>query len=119
MTVAMLIALVTSAWCAEITLQWDANTESDLAGYNVWYTDDTEPKKYQETVSPDLTEYTVTNLRSGTEYSFHLTAFDTEALESADSNTVQGTTEAVIIPNDNPIVINTKPATVTVTIKVE
>ena len=42
----MLLILLFLAWCTpayalDVTLQWDANTEADLAGYRVYYKTET------------------------------------------------------------------------------
>ena len=91
------------SYAADVSLEWDANTEPDLAGYKIYYdTDSGEP--YEGTgasqgSSPitvpigDLTdsdnpEYTLTGLTDGVTYFFVVTAYDTEDLESDYSNEV-------------------------------
>ena len=86
---------------AEVTLAWDANTETDLMGYKIYY--DTSPgDPYDGTdadqgISPiivhvgDLEErdnprFTLTGLSDNKDYYFALTAFDNENLESGFSN---------------------------------
>jgi hypothetical protein len=86
---------------AEVTLAWDANTETDLMGYKIYY--DTSPgDPYYGTdadqgISPitvfrtDLKNvenprFTLTGLSDNKDYYFALTAFDTENLESGFSN---------------------------------
>ena len=94
-----LICGVSSA--AEVTLAWDANTETDLMGYKIYY--DTSPgDPYYGTgadqgISPitvlcaDLNDkfnprFTLTGLSDNEYYYFALTAFDNENLESGFSN---------------------------------
>ena len=86
---------------AEVTLAWDANTETDLMGYKIHY--DTSPgNPYYGTdadqgMSPiivflnDLDDlhnpkFTLTGLGDSGDYYFALTAFDNENLESGFSN---------------------------------
>ena len=86
---------------AEVTLAWDANTESDLMGYKIYY--DTSPgDPYYGTdaaqgISPiivlredlddrDNPRFTLTGLNENEDYYFTLTAFDHENLESGYSN---------------------------------
>jgi len=86
---------------AEVTLAWDANTESDLMGYKIYY--DTSPgdpyygTDAEQGISPitvflnDLHDlhnpkFTLTGLGDSGDYYFALTAFDNENLESDFSN---------------------------------
>jgi uncharacterized membrane protein YgcG len=86
---------------AEVTLAWDANTETDLMGYKIYY--DTSPgdpyygTNADQGISPiivridDLEErnnpkFTLTGLSDNEDYYFALTAFDNENLESGFSN---------------------------------
>ncbi|WP_298737669.1 fibronectin type III domain-containing protein [uncultured Chitinophaga sp.] len=64
-------------------LQWTANTEPDLAGYNV-YQDDAQINK--SIVIPN--EYMVTDLEDNRTYSFKVTAIDTSSNESPKSAAV-------------------------------
>ena len=69
------------------TLSWDANTDPDLAGYNV-YTG-TQPGVYGAPISiGNITNYTVGNLTGGRTYYFSLTAVDTLGNESLPSSEV-------------------------------
>ena len=85
-----------------VTLAWDANTESDLAGYKVYY-GTISGGPYNGTgasagsspivvplsslANRSLPEYSVNNLPNATYY-FVLTAYDSEGLESGYSNQV-------------------------------
>jgi len=82
----------------DITLEWDANTEPDLAGYKVYYDTDPNPPynpdktDYAEEGSPpvrvgkDITKITLHGLTSEKDYYFSITAINTSGLESAESN---------------------------------
>ena len=90
-----LFALNAHAATLNLKATWTPNTESDMAGYNLYRTDGTRTK-VNATLIPFLTGTTPTNTYSfsitvadsttGT-LSFILTAVDTSANESGDSNT--------------------------------
>ncbi len=71
-----------------IIIAWDANTEPDLAGYNVYHSvnGDTDFSRIAET-SSDSTSFTVIGLTPGIN-SLAVTAFDTSDNESGFSNVV-------------------------------
>lgn len=77
----------------DVTLQCDANIESDLAGYKLYYGNesgvygDSIPFPLSELTDTSNPEFTTPVLPSGTYY-FALTAYDTEGLESGYSNEV-------------------------------
>ena len=102
----LLIFFVSPGYALDIKLQWDANSETNLAGYNIYYDLDTgtpyEGTDAQEGDSPvdmsldmdenpdpDIVEYTLHNLPDGTYY-FAVTAYNDEVppLESDYSNEV-------------------------------
>ncbi len=71
------------------TLTWNANTESDLAGYKVYRA--TASGAYGApiaTLQGNVTSYVATGLQSGTTYYFVVTAYDLAGNESAHSNEV-------------------------------
>ena len=64
----------------EVTLQWDANRELNVVGYQIHY--GTSPGQYQESIDVGkVTKYTVTGLRSGTYY-FSVKAYNSSSQES-------------------------------------
>ena len=92
---------------AEVTLAWDANSDPNLAGYNLYYKTDAGGAPYNGTgavegASPitihlaDLANsespaFTLTGLSDGKVYYFSLTAFNSDGLESDYSNEVSAT----------------------------
>ena len=105
--------LYSSAYSAEVTLQWDPNTEPDLAGYKIYY-DTNSGAPYDGTAAdqgsspvvvaiedltdPDQPEYTITGLTGSRDYFFAVTAFDNEtpSLESDYSDEVTITTYTIV-----------------------
>ncbi|GEM_PF-382678 len=84
--------LKTLAWAGTATLSWDPNTESDLAGYKVYF--GTVSSTYTQSVDVGLTttpatpQYIVNNLIEGNTYFFAVKAYDTSGNESGYSNEV-------------------------------
>jgi Putative binding domain, N-terminal len=79
-----------TAQAVAVTLEWDANSESNLAGYKVYY--GFLSRSYS--VSIDVgktTSHTVTGLQVGVPYYFAATAYDTSYQESGYSNEVSTT----------------------------
>jgi len=74
-----------NSFAAEITLAWDANTEPDLAGYNIYY--GTVSGEYGDPVDvKNFTEVTLTGFDEGKTYYFVATAYDEDENESAYSD---------------------------------
>jgi fibronectin type 3 domain-containing protein len=72
---------------AQVTLEWDANTEPDLDGYKLYY--GTSGGIYDFVVDAgDSTTCTVINLTPGETYYFAATAYNTAGAESAFSNEI-------------------------------
>ncbi|HEN21171.1 MAG TPA: fibronectin type III domain-containing protein [Desulfobacteraceae bacterium] len=92
----LIICLHLSCYAAEITVQWDPNTEPDLEGYVVYYKTGSsgEPYDYFDTVpvaelnDPHAPEYTIIDLDYDEDYFIAVTAYDSEGLESDYSNEV-------------------------------
>ena len=85
-----LLALAFTAFAADVKLQWDANTESDLAGYRLYQKADSAvpPFVKVQDIPKGTQSATVTGLDSTHSYSFAVTAYNTAGLESAYSNIV-------------------------------
>ncbi len=80
------MGLVTPALAMDVTLEWDANTESNLAGYKLHW--GTQAGSYSSSTDVgNVTVYTLT-LGNGAEYYIAATAYDTDNLESDYSNEV-------------------------------
>jgi hypothetical protein len=72
-----------------ISLAWDANTESDLAGYKIYY--GTASRSYGASVNVgNVTSYELAGLTPGQVYYISVTAYDTANYESGYSNEVSG-----------------------------
>ena len=82
-----LMALPQPSHAEDVSLAWDANVETDLAGYKVYW--GTASRTYGTPVTIGLiTTYTVTGLPPGHTYYFAVTAFNDSGLESGYSNEV-------------------------------
>lgn len=82
--------LTATAGDGQVTLNWTANTESDLDHYNV-YRGTTNGGPYTLIVSQGGTSFTDTGLTNGTTYYYVVTAVDTTGNESTDSNQASAT----------------------------
>jgi hypothetical protein len=96
------LLLQQSVWAKDVTLAWDANKETNLAGYIVYYktghSGDRIKQNYtnkieitlaqDENPDPNVVEFTVKNLADNENYVFVVTAFDnqTPCNESDTSN---------------------------------
>ena len=94
--------MVTSTKAETAILNWDKNTESDLAGYRV-YQRVLPSVNFQLIFSgmpsvPNDPEYIVTGLQPGTTYNYVVTAFDQAGNEGAASNEVSKTTSGTPPP---------------------
>src|SRR5574341_203682 len=98
---AIILTIVCSpaVFAADAILSWSPNTETNLAGYRVYY--GTSSRSYPNVIDVGLvTTYTVTGLGSGT-YFLALTAYNTAGAESEFSSEVSKT-----IPDTQPPVIS-------------
>lgn len=81
----------------DLTLSWDQNPETDIAGYRVHW--GTTSGHYTETRDVgNFTTYKVTGLAQGTTYYFVVTAYNTIGLESLPSEEVSYTTSSAPSP---------------------
>jgi len=79
-----------ASWAASVTLRWQANSEPDIAGYNLYY--GTASRAYGPPLpASKATSYTVDNLVEGRTYYFALTALDTSGNESGYSSEISAT----------------------------
>lgn len=84
---AFLVAVPSLARAQSVTLAWDANTESDLAGYKLAY--GTASKSYSKEIDVGKqTTYTVSGLDTTKDTYFAVRAYSTSGLHSAYSNEV-------------------------------
>ncbi len=83
----VLLGIITpSLNAADVILAWSSNSESDLAGYRVYY--GTSPGVYGTSMTiGNQTTFTIAGLAAGTYY-FAVTAYNTSGLESGFSNEV-------------------------------
>jgi hypothetical protein len=86
----LVLASVSAASAAQVTLAWDPNTESDLAGYRIHY--GTGSGSYSVSLDVhNVTTYTITGLIDGQTYYFAATAYNASGNSSGFSNEVRFT----------------------------
>ncbi len=92
LTLILAFGLVSSVLAADVTLQWDANSEPDLAGYYVYQADRIGDKTTAWVkITPDvilLPTFVVTGLDDAN-YAWMVTAIDSSGNESFVSNMVE------------------------------
>jgi len=94
-----------TCFAASVQLQWDPNTEADLAGYKVYYAVDN--STLTSSIPVDVHNQpvvTVSGLDPGASYSFAVTAYNSAGLESTFSNIV------TIAEQSPPTVVITAPS---------
>jgi hypothetical protein len=103
----ILIAVILSLICfapadaADLNLAWDANTESDLAGYRVYY--GTASREYGDPIDVgNTTSFRLEGLLEGVVYYIATTAYDTAGNESGYSNEVSWTKNTPPTANAGP-----------------
>ncbi|KKM18741.1 hypothetical protein LCGC14_1662690 [marine sediment metagenome] len=97
LTTLFILFYSTITWAESVTLAWDANSESDLAGYKM-YVGNVSGTYTSITDVTNVTQYEVLNLIVGTTYYFAVTAYDTSANESGYSNEISTTITDIILP---------------------
>ena len=92
----MVTLCASPAFAVDATLAWDPNTEGDLEGYGVYYSQNTPGPPYNlfgyvatnELDDPSNPTFTVTGLVKGARYYLSLTAYNTSGAESSFSGAV-------------------------------
>jgi hypothetical protein len=90
----------------QLTLTWDPQSDTDVQGYGVYYTQGAAGPPYdlygyvakQELTTPDGPSFTVTNLQQGATYRFAVTAYTSQGTESGFSNQACAQVGDVIVP---------------------
>jgi hypothetical protein len=75
------------AFCDSISLAWDANSESDLNGYRIYYS--RVPGEPQTIDAGTATSVTIPNLAAGSLYRIYATAYDSSGSESEPSTALE------------------------------
>jgi Ca-dependent carbohydrate-binding module xylan-binding/K319L-like, PKD domain len=79
--------IVTSGYAMDVTLQWDPNSEPDLAGYRLFYRGEGQSYNYSNPSWEGTdTTCTIYDLDETETYYFVARSYDTEGFESGDSN---------------------------------
>jgi chitodextrinase len=76
---------------ASVSLDWTSNTETDLAGYNVYQSTDNTTFTKVNTSLITTKPYSITGLTNGTTYYFTVSSVDTSGNESTQSTSVSST----------------------------
>ena len=77
LVLAIVLLTASFSWGADLTLAWNANTEPDLAGYNVYWDTVNPPAANVQDVG-NVTQYTITGLSVDQIYFMSVTAYDNE-----------------------------------------
>ena len=107
------LASTSLSYSAEVTLAWDANTESDLAGYKMYYKTGSSGEPYDGTgidqgdsgisislgnlATPDNPSFSLTGLQDNEFYYLVLTAVDTSGNESGYSTEVMYESSSTVV----------------------
>ena len=87
LTVIFILFISCTVYAAQATLSWNPNSESDLAGYKVYWGTSSGSYEWNTDVK-NVTSYEVTGLVEGDTYYFVATAYDFSGNESGYSNEV-------------------------------
>lgn len=93
----LLLAFLASG-AQSVTLAWNANTETNLMGYRLYYGTGTRTYSTNVSILAPTTTCTVTGLHSGLTYYFAVTAYCTDGLESDYSDEVYYTVPVSSVP---------------------
>lgn len=87
LTICLILLFPILSFAGSVDLGWDANTESDLAGYKIYKGESS--GNYGEVFDVgNVITYRMSNLVAGIIFYFAAVAYDTEGLESGYSNEV-------------------------------
>jgi len=89
LTTIMSLGIAVPAMAETVSLQWDPNTDANLAGYKVYYSPDT--SSFTSAIPVDVglkTSASLSGLDPSHSYQFAVTAYDTDGTESSFSNVV-------------------------------
>jgi len=87
LSILIILLYTTICFGGEITLAWDANSESNIKGYKIYY--GPASHTYNKNIDTGkVTTYTVNNIPSGEKLYYAVTAYDTSNNESDYSNEV-------------------------------
>ena len=101
-TIVCFLAMVAFAWAGlSVELEWTANSEPDLAGYNI-YRADNDGGPYTKIGSTTTTGYIDGNLVFDVNYYWVVTAYDYDSNESGHSNQVSNMTGTPPPPDTTP-----------------
>ena len=93
-------SIVHSLYALDVTLAWDANTEPDLAGYELHYKTGSPGPPYNGHDSPidvgNVTQFTIYGLDDDVTYFFVVTAYNADDVQSNYSNEVSTSDEETI-----------------------
>jgi len=94
LAVGIVFCSVQTGWAATVDLAWDANSESDLAGYELHYGTSSGSYTNLKVFGRTATQGSVTGLLEGNTYYFALKAFDSSGNRSGFSNQVSAEIQA-------------------------
>lgn len=104
----ILISFIQSFASTQVSLEWNPNSETDLAGYRVFSHEEGKSYDYTNPIWEGTTNYcTIYNLDETKNYYFVARAFNNTGLESGDSNEVY--LESTSVPVNQPPTANAGP----------
>ena len=106
-SVALFVALAAftfaaSAGTTNVTLAWNANTETNLVGYRVYYGAATGSYSASKLVGAGVTSTTISNLTTGQTYYFAAKATNSAGLESSFSTEIAYTAPVAPVASNTP-----------------
>jgi hypothetical protein len=114
LAVVLLLLFLTTAYALDITLAWDENKESDLAGYRIYYKKGSHGPPYKGTgalqgdspieipleslENPRAPQFAISGLSDDDVWYFVATAYNGQGLESDYSNFVSTDSRRSVVP---------------------